>query len=123
MVLCKACEEFDIQRLANGPRGYAYETTLQRAQGCDFCRALAENSEVQELANRRRLPEEPWFHFEVFSDTISSEGEEGIKANRLRVTLAPRYPVLFSQFESTEFLTIDFYLAADLGTSCPFLSG
>ncbi|KAE9377641.1 HET-domain-containing protein [Stipitochalara longipes BDJ] len=121
MGLCEECEAFDIQKLGRGPCGYRYEETLQRAQGCDFCRTLAEHGEVRELARRRRLPEEAWFHFEVFSESNNGEGggvgETGIRANRLRVTLAPRYFVQLSQFESREFLTIDFYLQADPGTS------
>jgi hypothetical protein len=121
MGLCEECEAFDLQKLGRGPCGYRYEETLQRAQGCDFCRTLAEHEEVRELARRHRLPEEAWFHFQVFSDSNvgegEGEGEDGIKANRLRVTLAPRYFVQLSQFESDEFLTIDFYPQADPGAS------
>ena len=138
MVLCEACEAFDIQTLAQGcPRGYSYETTVQSAkQGCDFCRALAEHSEVRERARGWRLVgEDVGFHFELFDgralhrhhqpepDASEGDDEGGIKADHLRITLAPRYFVQLSQFASNEYLTIDFYLAADPGMSRPCLWG
>lgn len=99
-----------------------YEELLQRTQSCDCYRTLAEHGEVRELARRHRLPEEAWFHFQLFSDSNDGgvEGKGGIRANRIHVTLAPRYFVQLLQFESDEtreFLTIDFYLQADPSAS------
>jgi hypothetical protein len=132
MVLCSTCEAFDIQRLADGPRGYRYADIIaehgspgasSRAQDCDFCRVLAEYDPICKLKRTvGGIPEDAWFHFEILSPT----GPEGvgqslrgieipIKANRLRVTLAPRYFVPLAQFQSNEFLTFDFYLVADPG--------
>ncbi|KAF4625655.1 hypothetical protein G7Y89_g12511 [Cudoniella acicularis] len=73
------------------------------------------------------LPEEAWFHFEKLyrqpeshsiEPNAESEQEGNLRANQLRVTLAPRYFVQLSLFDSSEhkFLTFDFYLTADPGT-------
>jgi hypothetical protein len=132
MALCSTCEAFDIQRLADGPRGYRYADiiaengspgTSSRAQGCEFCRVLAEYDPIRKLKRTvGGIPEDAWFHFEVLSPTEpEGEGqrhrrvEAPIRANRLRVTLAPRYFVPLAQFQSNEFLTFDFYVVADPG--------
>jgi len=131
MVLCSTCEAFDIQRLADGPRGYRYadiiagnesSETPTRVQGCDFCRALVEYDPIVKLKRVGEIPEDAWFHFEVLSPAEpegagqSRRGMEApIRANQLRVTLAPRYLVPLAQFQSNEFLAFDFYLVADPG--------
>lgn len=140
MVLCKNCEAFDIQTLAQGrPRGYSYQKTVDAAaQGCDFCRALAEHDDVKRKKRNHELPEDAWFHFEAIDgrsshryyqsdpDSIEDEGldndlplhnerREGMRVDHLRVTLAPRYFVQLAQIKSNEYITMDFYLAADPG--------